>query len=401
MPGTNVPRMTALDLVANMMLGSEPPQALPPSPREADSRHAVAEAIVPALMTGKCLVPFSGGRDSSAALALATAVARRRGLPDPIPVTADYSRATTPDEAEAQEAVIGHLKLREWERLEVDDEFQIVGPVARRSLRAHGVLFPASAYTMLPMLELAAGGAFLLAQGVNDFFYYWRFGEVADVLVGERRPTRRDLATLALGVMPAKARAALLRSRLPVELPWLRPAAATYVRDEVAARVASAPARIDVAVRRASLQRCALGAARSLAAMAQDAGAQLCLPFTDPAVVSASVAFASRHRLSNRTWWFKHYAGDLLPLEMLTRRRGTHLATVFFGEHTRGFAGDWSGGGLDDSLVDCDILREMWLGAPEDQDWRSAALMQLAWLHDQRDAVHGRGLRAVPALSTQ
>ena len=40
-----------------------------------------------ALRRPPCLVSFSGGLDSSALLAVATAVARREGLDDPVPAT--------------------------------------------------------------------------------------------------------------------------------------------------------------------------------------------------------------------------------------------------------------------------------------------------------------------------
>ena len=48
---------------------------------------ALEAAIMPALLRSPCLVSFSGGRDSSAVLAVAARLARGAGLADPIPIT--------------------------------------------------------------------------------------------------------------------------------------------------------------------------------------------------------------------------------------------------------------------------------------------------------------------------
>src|SRR5438128_1990791 len=56
----------------------------------AGSRHpraALDSLIRPALLTPPCVLGFSGGRDSSALLASALDLARREGLPEPIPIT--------------------------------------------------------------------------------------------------------------------------------------------------------------------------------------------------------------------------------------------------------------------------------------------------------------------------
>ena len=66
-------------------------------------RVALEAAVLGALRRPPCGVAFSGGRDSSLVLAVATHVARREGLPDPIPVTRRF-----PDKPEAEES--------EWRR---------------------------------------------------------------------------------------------------------------------------------------------------------------------------------------------------------------------------------------------------------------------------------------------
>ena len=59
-------------------------------------------------------VCFSGGRDSSAVLALAVHVARRNGAPLPIPVTLRFPDHPESDETNWQEMVVRHLDLTEW-----------------------------------------------------------------------------------------------------------------------------------------------------------------------------------------------------------------------------------------------------------------------------------------------
>ncbi len=49
------------------------------------AREAIERAVLPALQRQPCLVAFSGGRDSSAVLAVAALVARRPGWRSPSP----------------------------------------------------------------------------------------------------------------------------------------------------------------------------------------------------------------------------------------------------------------------------------------------------------------------------
>ena len=65
-------------------------------------REALDDAIRPALVDGPCYVTFSGGRDSSAVLAAATALARREGHALPVPVTRVYPDLPDTDESDWQ-----------------------------------------------------------------------------------------------------------------------------------------------------------------------------------------------------------------------------------------------------------------------------------------------------------
>jgi asparagine synthase (glutamine-hydrolysing) len=72
--------------------------------------------------------------------------------------------------------------------------------------------------------------------------------------------------------------------------------------------------------------------------------------------------------------------GDALPDATLGRRDKAQFDATYFGAATRRFAKTWTGGGIDNSLVDPDALRREWLEPKP--DFRSALLLQIAWLHD-------------------
>ena len=97
----------------------------------AGARRRARRAILPALQRSPCLVSFSGGRDSSAVLAAAAAIARREGLPAPVPATVRAPGAAESDEAAWQEQVVAHVGIADWVRLEVHDELDVIGPHAR------------------------------------------------------------------------------------------------------------------------------------------------------------------------------------------------------------------------------------------------------------------------------
>ncbi|HEY2429742.1 MAG TPA: hypothetical protein VGI06_12480, partial [Acidimicrobiales bacterium] len=63
------------------------PDADPGAPARSDPRAALEAAILDGLRRPPCIVAFSGGRDSSAVLAVAVDAARRHGLAPPVPLT--------------------------------------------------------------------------------------------------------------------------------------------------------------------------------------------------------------------------------------------------------------------------------------------------------------------------
>src|SRR5262249_43004262 len=108
--------------------------ALGPVPTKLEPRAALAQSMVEPLSRPPCVVSFSGGRDSSLILALATDVARREGLPPPVPLTVRPRGDADAEEHEWQERVVRHLGLDDWERVAIGEELDCIGPEARKIL---------------------------------------------------------------------------------------------------------------------------------------------------------------------------------------------------------------------------------------------------------------------------
>ena len=76
--------LSPLEVASGLVFGLLPAaEAAPAAGPPEDPLEALEAAVRPALERSPCVVSFSGGRDSSAVLAVATQVARREGLPLP------------------------------------------------------------------------------------------------------------------------------------------------------------------------------------------------------------------------------------------------------------------------------------------------------------------------------
>ena len=121
-----------LELASGMVRGTDPDVGpLPTVDPGLTARAAFQDVMRRALSRPPCVVSFSGGRDSSAVLALAAHVARQDGLPLPIPVSQRFPESADPNEDEWQELVVRHLGLPDWVRSSFTDELDSIGPYAR------------------------------------------------------------------------------------------------------------------------------------------------------------------------------------------------------------------------------------------------------------------------------
>jgi asparagine synthetase B (glutamine-hydrolysing) len=380
--------LTSLEIAAGLVLerpGRLP--ELPALPAGTTPRAALEAAILPALARTPCLVSFSGGRDSSAVLAVAVAVARRHGLALPIPVTHRFPAAAGTDESGWQDTVVRHLALDDWVRVELSSELDAIGPVAASVIERHGLLWPCNNYFHDPIFETAAGGAVLTGIGGDEAFVGCTWDRAIAVLRGRVRPVPRDVLRVGFALAPVAVKAAFIRRWLPELLPWLRPAARREVERFVAADAAAEPLRYAGRLRKllgSPQQRAGL---EGLEAMAADHDVLVAHPLHDAGFFAALAAQPAADVYRSRTDAMAALVGDLLPPEVLRRSTKSHFSEVVWGPAARALAASWDGDGLDPEIVDCDVLREVWASA--EPDTQTITLLQSVWWSRARAGAGG------------
>ena len=328
---------------------------------------------------GPCFVSFSGGRDSSAILAVATDVARRHGLDPPVPVTNVFPHLPQTNEDEWQRLVVDHIGIPSWERLEIGDELDYLGPHACAGLERHGQLYPANAHFQVPALQRASGGTLLTGWGGDDVFASWRLDRLGAILRGRARPTRRDARRLAVWSLPAPARRAVLRrfGHLP-QTQWLTPGARRRFFREWAADYGGQPRPFDARVGWLRRHRYMWATERTLAALAEDAGARVLHPFVESRFLSALARAGGRLGLGDRTSTWRQLFADLLPAPLLERSSKAFFGDALVGARSLRFIEEWRGEGVDPDVVDKQALMAS-LRHPNTA-YRLGLLIQWAWL---------------------
>lgn len=380
--------LTPLEIAAGVPIGLEDGPALPATGGAVDPVAALDAAVVPALSRPPCVVSFSGGRDSSAVLAVAARVARREGLPPPVPVTLRFPGAPEADESEWQASVVDHLGLDDWVRVDVDDELDLVGPVAAGLLRRHGLMWPPNAHFHVPILDHAKGGSVLTGIDGDGLLASWRWARVAAVLGRRARPRPRDVLRVGLALAPRPLREASDRRRMVADMAWLTPHAAGLLARAWALTGATEPWRWDERVRWWARLRSLRFVVRTFTLMADDAGVRAVHPLTDPAFLAALARAGGRWGLGDRTAVMRRLFTSLLPDEVLVRPTKASLDRPFWNRHSRAFVASWDGRGVDPALVDPAALRATW-SAPAPHAG-SSTLLQAAWLSRDGGGTSGR-----------
>lgn len=381
-----LPVPTPVEVLANLMLGSDEGAAQLPPAAGSGVRAALEQAILPALQRPPCLVSFSGGRDSSAILAVATDVARRHGLDAPVPATMRFAHAPASDETDWQELVIAHLGLRERVVVDLHDELDALGPIATGVLRRHGLMWPANAHMHVPLLDRASGGSLLTGAG-GDELLDTRASRLVFVARGRTGPRPRDLLRAGRSLLPARVRAALWRRREAPTYPWLTPRGQAILRAALARDAVAWPERWDTSARHWYRTRGYAALRAAVPRLAADHDVQAIGPFLDEAVLAELAAAGGPTGFASRTDAMRALFGDLLPDSVLDRPGKAAFGGAFWGPSFREFAAKWRGEGVDEAHVDVAALRGNWL-SPE-PDFRTALVLQAAWLAssgDQRSA---------------
>lgn len=367
-PGSS---LRPIEIASGLVFGVEDDRRDGRPPRTALA--ALEDCVLAALTRPPCLVSFSGGRDSSCVLALATHVARREGLAPPVPVTLRFPELPESDESEWQELVLAHLGLDDWLRLEPGDDLDAVGPVASRALRRHGLLWPFNAYVHVPMLEAARHGSLLTGIGGDELFEYMAPARLHAVLARRVGPVPRDALRLGLAASPWRLRQMVLRRRSPLGLPWLTGTGRHELADAWATELAREPRRLASRAVWWAHRRALRVALRSLDTLAADEDVRVASPLSLPEVATAihgdpSLAFA------DRAGRLRGVFGLLLLDEVYERRSKASFNRAFFGPWSRAVVGSWQGDGVDTSLVEVDALRTAW--SESVPDGRTFTLLQ-------------------------
>lgn len=367
---------SALEIVSGMPFGSCPVE-LSADPA-VQPRAALASLLRPALSDPPCLIAFSGGRDSSALLAVAVDLARREGWALPIPATLCFSSAAT-EETDWQQTVLRHLRLDDWIRLQIGEELDLLGPLATSGLRRNGLLYPANAHIVVPMAEHAAGGHLLTGVGGDDVFGNWPWYDLASVIAGRTRASVRDLRRLAHVAAPVSVKAEIKRRRQPLRLPWVIASQREHVARRLAAELASAPPSWSARMLWSARWRPWRATARSMEVLARDAGATLGSPFLDPVFLASLAAAGGRCGWGNRRATMQALFGDLLPTSIISRRSKAEFSEPLYATATKRFADHWDGdAGLASDLVCPEVLRNVWR-SPQPHGM-SAMLLQASWI---------------------
>jgi hypothetical protein len=367
---------SALEIATGMPLGSCPVE------RSADPvplpRVALASLLRPALANPPCVIAFSGGRDSSALLAVAVDLARREGWPLPIPATLRFSGAAT-EETAWQEIVLRHLGLDDWIRVQIGEELDMLGPLATRGLQRHGLLYPANAHVVVPMAEHAVGGHLLTGVGGDDVFGNWPWHHLASVIAGRTRAGIRDVRRLLHLAAPVSLRAEIKRRREPLMLPWIVASERGHVSRTLAAELASAPPSWSGRMIWSAGWRPWRVTAHSMELLARDEGATLGSPFLEPAFLYSLAAAGGRCGWGNRRATMQALFGDLLPASVVTRPGKAEFSEPLYATATKRFADHWDGdAGPASDLVQPDVLRAIWR-SPQPHGM-SAMLLQASWI---------------------
>lgn len=376
-----MPKLTPLELATNSVFGLDPGTPALPRPDSGLSPLAAMEtSVLPALTRPPCVVTFSGGRDSSLVLAVAARVARREGLPLPIPATIRFVEIRGAEESSWQDLVLRHLKLDERVSIEVRTDLDFVGPLVGPILRRHGILWPLNVYLHAALIESARGGSLMTGMTGDNVFGGGRWLATNQLLGGRRKPELRDALRLGLAFSPGWVRRLVMRRRVET-CPWLRPAAQQAFIEARSQAEAGIPRRWNRWIDQLSRRRSWRVAAESMEALAADFDTRLVQPLADRSVLASLARAGGTRGIGDRTAIMRILFADVLPDPVLARPDKAVFGAAFLGRWTRDFAWAWRGEGVDHEVVDPDVLRAVWLG--KRFDFRAALLLQAAWLHER------------------
>lgn len=385
--------LTPLEIAASVVFGPDPRIRLPDRGDATSPREALVETLLPALRRPPCLVSFSGGRDSSALLALAADVAAREGLAKPIPITARFPGLAQTDEDTWQQHVIDHLGLPDWIVRTFDDEVDLVGPVAADLMLRRGLPYPYNLHLQAPLLAEAAGGSFVTGLGGDEVFM--PAARPLAVIAGYVRPKPRDVLRIAAAVAPRGVRRWWLARSESLSFPWLQEEANRLLTLAWIDEALCVPLRWDAALAEWWRSRYLQLTIATVSRMGADLDVEIHHPFADGTVVAALAAVGGRRGFRSRAAALEALFGDLLPAAIPRRPTKASFDAVLWNKHSQGFVSELLEQDLDavlraagvGTVVDSRALRAHWTSPRPAAN--SFLLLQACWLvvHSQRQGA--------------
>jgi asparagine synthase (glutamine-hydrolysing) len=376
--------LSPVEIASGTVYGLEDVPPLDRSQEPSTPREAFEKVMVEALARPPCLISFSGGRDSSGLLALATHVARREGLPMPVPATLVVPGSEDANEDEWQEMVLRHLDIADRVCIEaVGDMLDAVGPVATELLQRHGLLLPFNTHFHWPIIEQAAGGTLVTGVGGDELGLLSAAATAEHFLSYWHRPRFGELLVVGLAVSPRWLRNRVYDRRARAELPaksWLTPDGRRLASKAIAEQDSAVPLGWEAKVRRWLWpQRFFHACFASFSKLGNDADVRVVHPFAEPRVLDALARAGGFTGFGSRTELVQFLFGDLLPEALVSRRTKGFFDDALWTSTALSFARSWSGRGAPE-LVDVPALRDHWLHG--DRYAQSILLLQQGWLTD-------------------
>jgi asparagine synthase (glutamine-hydrolysing) len=370
-------RLAPIEAATDDGIGEAPLEPdLPPADRASTPLEALQEAILPALERGPCFVMFSGGRDSSVVLAAAVWAARNNGLPLPVPITHVHPGYPETEESDWQRVVLAHLRVTEHVRHLYGDDFNLLGPAMRESVRRNGIMAPAGGHLLIPTLEEARGGSLVTGIDGDALFNGGGFGPLRAAIRSGRLFLRFPLS-VARAMAPIGVRERVARARDNPAPAWLTPPNAARYMLLRAHHKATEPFRWGPYLQWLVRQRRLAALRQTTATLAAAYDVAVFHPFLDRTFLSTMASVGGLLGFGDRTSALRSLFGTLLPNDVLERTTKAVFTRPYFGGDVKDFARDWDGSGVPRDLVDPDILRDIWLS--EWPDARTGLLLHAAW----------------------
>lgn len=375
-------RPSAFEVAAGWVDGLDRSTVVRSEGREAPAatlRHVLREE----LLRGPCIVPFSGGRDSSLVLAVACDVAREAGTELPTALTFRYPELPEAEESSWQDLVMEHLAglgMRpDWRIRKITDEFDVVGPLVAPLLAQHRhVLWPQNIASAVAVAREASGATILSGEHGDEVLGLRRAALLAAAVRRRGRGLNHaDLRALGWAATPGAGRATAVRLG-GATLPWLNAAGRRRWRRMRARDELAQPLRWDRAVRRSVAGRGARLGMATIRAVSAEAGSREVAVLGDERFIASFASAGGATGIPGRGAALRLLAADLLPETLIRRSSKASFNGSRFHRYSRELMRHAHALDEAERWVDPEGLRQAW--AADIVHAGTAGLVQAAWL---------------------